>query len=345
MNHPQLKHLRFIPDVYEYFRQHERDALQSLGKARALKSKSAAQALIYNNVLSRKILREVLSTQLQTEPERLITLFMARTLLEAGPESGASSEFKQNKANAASVLWLLRETSDQLVNLLAPNVLKELGFDAILGNFPNAPSKNTSLLNQLMATLIEKNGNISAIINSVENFCQQYSAELKHLDLQGDNLVTLTQNTMHVLIRRFNEEISAQSDRCATLTYHDSLNNLSNAVTLFHLVQDTFADMKKTIPVSPAIAERYIVAEIALMSDAEHYKVTGLTALLKNLRCAEDRVKIAIINRILTIMNSLNDAFFIDPSYRKVVHGKITDQLQQLVKAEDRFSFFAKNRL
>lgn len=336
---------KFIPDVYEHFVTHEHIVLQAIGKPKMLKCHATAQSLVVQNVLTRKSLEKGIQEQIANDAERLITLFLARSLLTVAPPKDKTPAYQENCASKNELILNLEFIADSLLGAAGPQLLKNIGFTDLIPHFTRTETSDTKPLNALIADLVSFRGNMGHILKRIQTFTQNDTSLLKSLKVSKQDQLGVVKAINGLLAARHHSNQKNAEDRTLTASHHDTLNTLSNLITIISLVHEYFADLKETISINLTVAENSVIQEIASMSDAEGYKSVSLQVLMKNIRCTDDRTKIMILNRISTIVNSLNDSFFLTELGKETINYKIREFSDSLIKSEDRFSVFVKNRL
>lgn len=342
--------IRFLPDLFDQYLKHEQLIRDRLGKAKMLKCQAAAKSLIENNKMSRKALHVALQELVDNPTEKLLALLQAKQLLLSNESKAQSPAYQYNQAHQLSIVRLLEYAADQIMLTQAPIVLKEMGLDTLLPFFqPPAfqpPSATpTAHLNTLLAGIAAQQGNMKGILSVINTFINEQPELLKQLQVAKDNQIEVLKALLTTTVTHIQTQRKQAAGGAALASHHSTINALSNLLSLTSLVQEYFTDMKDNLTISLAAAENLVIQEVASMSDAASYKPASLQALLKNLRCADERTKIAVINRVTAVVSALSNAFFIDADERASLGVRLREQLNSLVRAEDRFHQFAHRRL
>lgn len=337
--------VKFIPDFFDYYLSHEHILQQKIGKPKLLKCHAIAQTLIEHNVMSRKLLYTVLAEHAQNSMEQLITLLKARALLTDLPPTEQSEAYQQNSDIKDQILLSLAYATDQLLFKEGEALLQAMGFSELSKYFAKTAQGSAKPLTLFYAEVMGHKGDIQAIMLSTQKLATEHAPLLKSLGIPTEDQFELAKGLMSLLSQRHKDHGQPQGEQTATVSNFELLNAFSNIVSLVSLVREYFADMKASIAISLTVAEQAVAKEVAAMSNADAYKSASLQVLVKSLRCSDSRSKIAVINRITAIVNSLGDSFFVSENGKEVAIEKVREFTNVLVKSEDKFNAFVQNRL
>lgn len=337
--------LRFTPDIYDCYIARESEIHKKVGKATLLKCRATAQSLILHNKMSRKALHAALGDHQGKQVECLMVLLLARSLLSDGDNKQISEAFKYNVEHKQEITRLISYSTDKVVTSHAAEVLPKIGLGELSTYFMGTAETNSLGVNSLLMELVSKKGNLFEILNAIEQYATHHSEVLKDLNVASTDQLALVQAFMRLLLEHIQDNKKYDYNEQAMASNHSILNSLSNLISLISLVQEYFVDLKDTLSVNLVTAEKIVTREVATMSNAKEYKAASVQQFLKNLRCGDTAIKIAVMNRVIAITDSLSDSFFIDCQDRDTLSSNIKEQINSLVTSENRFDEFINKRL
>lgn len=336
----------FLPDLFDIVCNDIEIISSKLDEKTLIKCHVSANTIIVKNNFSIKRFRENMEKHINPI-EKIIFLAKSRALLmDQNPEHKPKT-FTENYKINTDIIQVISYQFDQLLLTNKAQILELLGLNQYNQYFSDQKINESGAddLSTLISEIISSRTSMVDIITHVDKFINNAPKQLEDVIPEYGDQAQKIVGLINVIVNRIREEPTRTIEQTSVISYFDIVNHLLNITSLIRITQENLIDMEDNLSINFSEANQYVIKEIATMADIDKYRNTALKILFKNLRCYDVKIKISVLNRIITTVNSLNDSFFKDPSKRNNLGVKLRDVLQSMIDLEKRSNQFISKRL